>query len=72
MSRHATAKRFIERALAEYATAPCPDMTAAAVQMAVELAYAQGDISCIEHSAYTERRRRMVERQHDQPLRSCA
>ncbi|WP_434681314.1 hypothetical protein J3P77_09470 [Pseudomonas sp. R1-18] len=54
MSRHATAKRFIERALAEHPTAPFPDMTAAAFQMAVELAYAQGDISCAEHSSYTE------------------
>ncbi|MEE5088493.1 hypothetical protein V2J74_27470 [Pseudomonas alliivorans] len=72
MSRHATAKRFIERALAEYATAPCPDMTAAAVQMAVELSYAQGDISCAEHSHYTERRARMVTRHRVDPLRVCA
>ncbi|MFK3971154.1 hypothetical protein ACI2KS_10550 [Pseudomonas sp. NPDC087358] len=68
MSRHATAVRFIERALGEYATAPCPDMTAAAVQMAVELSYAQGDISCDEHSGYSERRRRMVAR-HTAPER---
>ncbi|MCV4285057.1 hypothetical protein [Pseudomonas capsici] len=53
MSRHARAKRFIERAIAEYPTAPCPDMTAAAFQMAVELSYAQGDISESEHTAYT-------------------
>lgn len=72
MSRHDTAKRFIERALAEYATAPCPDMTAAAVQMAVELAYAQGDISCTEHSHYTDRRARMVMRHRTVPLGECA
>lgn len=53
MSRHALAKRFIERALAEHATAPFPDMTAAAFQMAVELSYAQGDIDCAEHTRYT-------------------
>ena len=72
MSRHDTAKPFIERALAEYATAPCPDMTAAAVQMAVELAYAQGDISCVEHTHYTERRNRMVARHRIDPVRACA
>ncbi|WP_397448173.1 hypothetical protein [Pseudomonas sp. NA-150] len=64
MCRHDTAVRFIERALGEYATSPYPDMTAAAVQMGVELAYAQGDISDDEHTDYTRRRKRMVDRHY--------
>ncbi|MBX8528517.1 hypothetical protein K5D32_02520 [Pseudomonas cichorii] len=69
MSRHATAKRFIERAIAEYPNAPCPNMTAAAFQMAVELSYAQGDISDSEHTAYTAQYQNMF---GIQPIRRSA
>lgn len=58
--RHETATRFIERAMAEYGTAPVPYMTAAAVQMAIELSYAQGDIGDDEYFAYTRQYNNML------------
>lgn len=58
--RHDTAVRFIERAMTEHSTAPVPHMTAAAVQMAIELSYAQGDIGDDEYTAFTNRYNRLT------------
>lgn len=58
--RHCTATRFIERAIAEHQRAPFTHRTTAAIQMAIELSYAQGDIDDSEHLAYTRQCHRLT------------